>query len=169
MSTTKVQDPTITHPDYIADLIHESYAGPAWHGPCVVEALAHVDAAAATHRVAPHRHSIWELVLHLAHGRHLLIERLRNDAEPAFPRPIKEPWWPASPSDLSETAWLVDRDLLDDYQERLVAAIRAASPEQLARVPERSDTPVARQLVGMALHDTYHAGQIKLIALSAGV
>jgi hypothetical protein len=70
---------------------------------------------------------------------------------------------------LSETAWLVDRDLLDDYQERLLAAIRAATPGQLARVPDRSDTPVARQLVGMALHDTYHAGQIKLIALAAGV
>jgi uncharacterized damage-inducible protein DinB len=169
VSITRVQDPTIAHPEYIADLIHESYAGPAWHGPCVVEALAGVDAEAATKRISPHRHSIWELVLHLAHGRHLLIERLTNESSQPFPRAIRESWWPASPTDFSETAWLVDRDLLDDYQERLLAAIRAATPEQLARVPDRSDTPVARQLVGMALHDTYHAGQIKLIALAAGV
>lgn len=169
MTTTKVQDPTIAHPDYIADLIHESYAGPAWHGPCVVEALAGVDETAATARVSPHRHSIWELVLHLAHGRHLLIERIKNEAEPPFPRAIKEPWWPVSPADFTATAWLMDRDLLEDYQERLLAAIRSATPEQLARVPDRSEMSVARQLVGMALHDTYHAGQIKLIALSAGV
>jgi uncharacterized damage-inducible protein DinB len=169
VTTIHTQDPTTSHPDYIADLINESYAGPAWHGPCVVEALAGVDARAATHRISPHRHSIWELVLHLAHGRHLLIERLTNTSIPPFPRAIREPWWPVSPTDTSETAWLVDRDLLDDYQERLLAAIRAATPEQLTRVPERSDTAVARQLVGMALHDTYHAGQIKLIALAAGV
>ena len=54
MSITRVQDPTTAHPDYIADLIHESYAGPAWHGPCVVEALAGVDAEAATKRISPH-------------------------------------------------------------------------------------------------------------------
>ncbi len=169
MTATRVQDPTVTHPDYIADLINESYAGPAWHGPCVIEALSGVDASAATQRIAPHRHSIWELVLHLAHGRHLLIERLTNEPAPPFPREIRESWWPVSPIDISENAWLMDRDLLEEYQDRLLAAIRAATPEQLARVPARSDTPVARQLVGMALHDTYHAGQIKLIALAAGV
>ena len=85
MTITRAQDPTTAHPEYIADLIHESYAGPAWHGPCVVEALAHVDAEAATKRISPHRHSIWELVLHLAHGRHLLIERLTNESSSAVP------------------------------------------------------------------------------------
>lgn len=153
----------------ILGLLSESYAGPAWHGPSVVESLTGVDSVAALHRVAPHRHTIWELVLHLAHGRHLLIERLTRASPPPFPRAIREPWWPVSPTDTSESAWLVDRDLLDDYQERLLAAIRGAAPEQLARVPERSKDSVARQLVGMALHDTYHAGQIKLIALAAGV
>ena len=159
----------VPHRSLILGLLGESYAGPAWHGPSVVESLTGVDAAAAVHRISPHRHTIWELVLHLAHGRHLLIERLTREGPPPFPRPIREPWWPVAPTDTSQSAWLVDRDLLDDYQERLLAAIRGATPEQLARVPERSKDSVARQLVGMALHDTYHAGQIKLIALAAGV
>jgi uncharacterized damage-inducible protein DinB len=153
----------------ILSVLGESYAGPAWHGPSVVESLTGVDSRAALHRVGPHRHSIWELVLHLAHGRHILIERLLDAKISDFPRAIQQPWWPVPPTDTSESAWLVDRDLLDDYQERLLDAIRSASEDQLARVPDRSDLPVARQLLDMALHDTYHAGQIKLIALAAGV
>jgi uncharacterized damage-inducible protein DinB len=153
----------------ILSLLAESYAGPAWHGPSVVESLTGVDSNSALHRVGPHRHSIWELVLHLAHGRHLLIERLLDAKISDFPRPIQSPWWPVPPADKSESAWLVDRDLLDDYQERLLDTIRSASVDQLARVPERSELTVGRQLLDMALHDTYHAGQIKLIALAAGV
>ena len=153
----------------ILSLLAESYAGPAWHGPSVVESLTGVDSKSALHRVGPHRHSIWELVLHLAHGRHILIERLLDAKISDFPRVIQAPWWPVPPVDTTESAWLVDRDLLDDYQERLLDAIRSASVDQLARVPDRSELSVGRQLLDMALHDTYHAGQIKLIALAAGV
>ena len=62
------------------DLLNEVYAGPAWHGPSVKEALEGVTAAAAAQKLDPDRNSIWELVLHLAHGRHLLIERITNAA-----------------------------------------------------------------------------------------
>lgn len=153
----------------ILSLLTESYAGPAWHGPSVVESLTGVDSRSAMHRVGPHRHSIWELVLHLAHGRHILIERVLDAKTSDFPRAVQSPWWPVPPTDTSESAWLVDRDLLDDYQERLLDVIRSASADQLARVPDRSELTVGRQLLDMALHDTYHAGQIKLIALAAGV
>jgi uncharacterized damage-inducible protein DinB len=55
--------------------------------------------------------------------------------------------------------------LLNDYHTKLVDAIRRATPAQLDRVPERSEHTLAQQLLGMALHDTYHAGQIRLLAL----
>src|SRR5215212_7234911 len=58
----------------ILSLINEAYAGPAWHGPSVKESLAGVTAVVASRKLAPDRNSTWELVLHLAHGRHLLIE-----------------------------------------------------------------------------------------------
>jgi hypothetical protein len=32
-------------------------------------------------------------------------------------------------------------------------------------MPKAGDQPIARQLVGMAVHDGYHAGQIKQLAL----
>ncbi|HSQ32510.1 MAG TPA: DinB family protein, partial [Gemmatimonadaceae bacterium] len=112
------------------------------------------------------RNSIWELVLHLAHGRHLLTERTLNASAGAFPREIREPWWPVPSLDTSDEAWHADLALLDDRHRAMMDAIEGASPAQLARVPERSEHSVGRQLLGMALHDTYHAGQIRLLALA---
>jgi uncharacterized damage-inducible protein DinB len=153
--------------DVILAALAESYAGPAWHGPSVLDALEGVRADAAFHKPATNRNSIWELVLHLAHGRHLLTARTMNGEIDAFPRAIREPWWPVSPERPDTAAWKSDLALLDETQTRLLRAIRDATPEQLARVPSDSEHSIARQLLGMALHDTYHAGQIRMLALLA--
>jgi uncharacterized damage-inducible protein DinB len=145
-------------------LLNEIYLGPAWHGPSVKEALGGVSAATATKKLADDRNSIWELVLHLAHGRHLLIERVKNDSIAPFPRRIREPWWPIVDG-TTDTAWRNDLQLLDEYHTQLIDAVERATAEQLARIPKAGDQPIARQLVGLAVHDGYHAGQIKQLAL----
>jgi uncharacterized damage-inducible protein DinB len=146
--------------------LNEIYRGPAWHGPAVLEALDGVTAATARAKPDPKRHSIWELVRHLTHGRHLLAERLTEKTS-EFPHPIHEPWWPVAPFETSEPAWREDLALLDEYHGRLVDAVRDASDVQLARRPKPGDQTLAQQLLGMSVHDAYHAGQIRLLALSA--
>jgi DinB family protein len=152
--------------DVIITALNEVYRGPAWHGPAVLETLDGVTADVAARKTSAHRNSIWELVLHLTHGRHLLIDRVRNATED-FPREIREPWWPAAAVDTSQAAWRRDLDLLEEYHERLIAATRHASDAALARQPAPGDQPVGQQLLGMAIHDAYHAGQIRLLALMA--
>lgn len=150
----------------ILDALHESYSGPAWHGPSVVEALAGVDARTAAYKIDSDRNSIHELVLHLAHGRHLLIERITGTPIEPFPRSLREPWWPVPNVAPTDEDWRGDRSLLDSYHHRLLKTIRSATDAELGRVPtEGGGYSVARQLIGMALHDTYHAGQIRLLAL----
>ena len=151
--------------EVILSSLAESYSGPAWHGPSVLEALDGVAADVAVRKPGANRNSIWELALHLAHGRHLLTARTLNGEIDPFPRAIREPWWPVSPERSDAAAWKADLALLDDTQTRLLSAIRHATPERLARVPSGADHSIARQLLGMALHDTYHAGQIRLLAL----
>lgn len=148
----------------IAEL-DEVYHGPAWHGPSLRESLDGVTASVAAFKVAEHRNSIWELVQHLTHGRHLLIERLTQTTF-EFPSAVREPWWPVANSDVSESSWRGELKLLDDYHQRLVDAVRDASDAQLSRIPNAGDQTLAQQLLGMAIHDAYHAGQIRLIALS---
>jgi uncharacterized damage-inducible protein DinB len=151
--------------DTIIAQLDEIYRGPAWHGPALVEALDGVTAAAARAKPDPARHSIWELVRHLTHGRHLLTERLTQTSSD-FPHRIHEPWWPVGPAETSEAAWREELGLLDGYHARLVDAVRNASDAELARRPKPEDQTLAQQLLGMAIHDAYHAGQIKLLALS---
>jgi hypothetical protein len=146
-------------------LLNEIYLGPAWHGPSVKEALDGVTSVTATQKLADDRNSIWELVLHLAHGRHLVIERVKNTAIAPFPRKIREPWWPVMDYASTDAAWRNDLQLLDDYHAQLIDAVQNATPAQLGRIPKAGDQPIARQLVGMAVHDGYHAGQIKQLAL----
>jgi len=149
-------------------LLNEIYFGPAWHGPSVKDALDGVTAHAAVQKLHPSRNSIWELVLHLAHGRHLLIERVNNAPSPAFPRGIRAPWWPTLNYETNDTAWQKDLQLLDEYHAKLVDTVTAATPAQLARVPSPGDQSIEQQLIGLAVHDSYHAGQIRQLALHFG-
>ena len=164
MPTTRNDTPSR---ETIVNQLDEIYRGPAWHGPAVLEALDGVTAPTAATKPDPNRHSIWELVRHLTHGRHLLIERLTQASSDDFPRPIREPWWPESPTTTTDAAWRDDLALLEQYHVRLIDAVRGASEVQLARRPNPGDQTIAQQLLGMAIHDAYHAGQIRLLALAA--
>lgn len=148
--------------DTIINELEEVYRGPAWHGPSLLESLDGIDAARATHRIAEGRNSIWELVQHLTHGRHLLIERL-TETHFDYPSAVREPWWPVANEDTSEASWKAELRLLDEYHNRLIASIRAATDAQLARRPTPDSQTLAQQLLGMAVHDAYHAGQVRMI------
>ncbi|HEU5170472.1 MAG TPA: DinB family protein [Gemmatimonadales bacterium] len=140
-------------------LLHEAFVGPAWHGPSVAAALRGARAAEALWRPAQGRNTIWELVLHLAYSKHVVLRRLTGHAG-RFPRRLRRPWWPALPRPADEAAWQRDRALLEDCHRALVAAVQAAPGAALARVTRR---PLAEHVAGIALHDTYHGGQIRLL------
>jgi uncharacterized damage-inducible protein DinB len=150
--------------ELIAWALGESYAGPAWHGPTVQDALRGVTVDQAIRRPAPGRNTVRELVLHLAYGRHLMLRRMHPDtpAEP-FPYPLRHPWWPRPSAVKTEAAWRADLALLDEYHARLLSAVARARDAALRRRRGRNRRTIAQELLGMALHDTYHAGQIRLI------
>ena len=155
--------------DVITRGLREIYGGPAWHGPSLREALRGVDAEAAARRPAPGRNTIWELVLHLAYGRHRLLLRLGAGEGRQFPRRLTKAWWPAAPAAPTAAAWRADLELLADYHHRLLAAVARASQARLNAVRAGQRRTIAHELLGIAVHDAYHAGQIRLLArLGAG-
>lgn len=148
--------------DIILRLLHESFEGPGWHGPSVRDALRGVDHHLAQWRPAPGRHSIWELTLHLAALRHRLRRRIRPNGVGRFPRKIAASWWPALPPVLDEAAWTNDVGILDAEHAAFIDLIAKLSPRELgATLPSRRTA--GDQLLGAALHDTYHAGQIVML------
>jgi uncharacterized damage-inducible protein DinB len=153
-------------------LVNEAYAGPAWHGPslrgALRGALRGVTAEEAAWRQAPGRNSVWDLVLHTAFARHRVRGRLLPSARTPFPRRVPRDWWPMPDDEPGTLAQRWRRDLLLlDEQHRLFIDVVASIPMSRLREPAGHRRGTLRQQVsGIALHDVYHAGQIRLLLRS---
>jgi uncharacterized damage-inducible protein DinB len=149
--------PTIM--EALAGQLQRSYEGPSWHGPSVREVLDGVTAKqAAAHPIAG-AHSIWELVLHMSAGYHLVLRRLAGDGRNLSP----EEDWPAVPEP-TETAWHRDVEALFALNRQLRDAVERF-PEPRLHLPLVDEPPYTAfmQFAGMPQHDLYHAGQIVLL------
>ena len=147
-------------------LLDEAFAGPAWHGPSLRGALRSVTAAEARRSPGPGRNSIWDLTLHAAYGKYRVLRRLDAALAPAFPRPLIKDWWPRVIVDVDEeeeTAWRRDRLLLDDYHRQLVEGVAHVPDRRLRYTPPGARFTLGEQVSGVALHDIYHAGQVRLL------
>ena len=156
--------------DAIVRALEEMYRGPAWHGPSVRFALRGVAARVAAWRPAPGRNSIHDLVLHLAYTRHRLVRRvntLQGRTTPRFPRKMRTTWYPEAPPRANADAWAEDLQLLEGYHERVLATVTETTPKILSIRRGKEKRSVGAELMGLAFHDAYHAGQIRLLSLMA--
>lgn len=134
-----------------------------WHGgPTPIGALRGVRAEQARWRPAPRRKSIWVLTLHIAYWKYAVRRLLDGSGRGAFPRQPSN--WPEQPERPDEQAWVADVALLRAEHERLVQAAAAVDRTLLFRRPPSSRRwTYGELLVGIAMHDAYHTGQIQLL------
>jgi hypothetical protein len=137
-------------------LLEEGYAKKTWHGPNLRQSLKGVSAKQAAWRPAPGRHNIWELTLHAAYWKYAVRRRLDGAKRRGFV--LKGSNFFARPEQgmASEAAWRADRAILENEHEAMLASIRKIlkSPNIGKRL---------RMIYGVAFHDIYHAGQIRLL------
>ena len=151
-------DPTV---QLIARTIHPS-RGQAWHGgPTPVGAVRGVPVAAARWRPGAGRHTIWELTLHSAYWMYAIRRRVLGGATGQFPRSPAN--WPAMPAPATEAAWAADRALLAEEHRMLLRAIEEFPGAMLGQPSGRKRWTWGDLLMGIAMHDAYHAGQIQLM------
>jgi DinB superfamily len=137
-------------------LLEEGYEKKTWHGPNLKQSIKGVSAKQAAWRPGPGRHNIWEVTLHSAYWKYAVRRRLEGgqrgsfalEGSNFFPRPEK--------GKLSDAAWKADKALLEREHRAMLAAIR----KTLRTLPPDK---VLRMLYGIAFHDVYHAGQIRLL------
>jgi uncharacterized damage-inducible protein DinB len=145
--------------ELLIGLLDEAYDRPAWHGPNLRGALRGLRADAARWRPGSGRHCIWEIALHCAYWKYAVRQHLVGGRRGAFPR--KGSNWLPLPRPADAAAWKADLALLDE-QHRLLRETVAALP--LRRLTERvRKHTLARMIQGVAAHDLYHAGQIRLL------
>jgi hypothetical protein len=142
--------------EILLTLLDEAFSLKTWHGPNLWQALKSVSAEEAAWRPCKGRHNIWEETLHAAYWKYAVRRRLQGGKQGSFvlkgsnffPRP--------EPGKTTEAAWKSDKVLLlREHQ-----ALRGAVERTLAGRPSAK---VLKMLWGVAFHDVYHAGQIRLL------
>ncbi len=142
--------------DLVLALLDEGYSRKTWHGPNLRQSLKGVSVRDAAWRPAPGRHNIWEIALHSAYWKYAVRRRIEGGKRGSFELKGSNFFARPEKGKITEAAWRADLALLEREHRALEAAIH--------RVLK---TPRARKLLpalyGVAFHDIYHAGQIRLI------
>jgi hypothetical protein len=137
-------------------LVDEAYEKKTWHGPNLRQSIKGVTARQASWRPGSGRHNIWEVMLHAAYWKYALRRRIEGGKRGSFALKGSNFFRRPEKGKLNEAAWATDKKLLEREHRALRSVVA-----QLLRMPR-----VAKflpQLYGIAFHDIYHAGQIRLL------
>jgi len=137
-------------------LLDEGFRKKSWHGPNLRQALKGVSAKRAAWRPRPGRHNIWEETLHAAYWKYAVRRRLEGGQRGSFVLKGSNFFARPEKGKFTEAAWRRDRAILENEHRALVQAVRKALKSPAARKH-------LRMLYGVAFHDVYHAGQIRLL------
>ncbi len=134
------------------EAVDRAYDRRSWHGPNLRSSLRGVTAREAALRPGRGRHSIRDLAWHAAYWKYIAY-RLITGGKIEFPRAGSN--FPKERR-FSPSEWEADLRMLDALHRKLRRAVARLRPPQL--------TPRRRKLIlGIAFHDVYHAGQIRLV------
>ena len=147
-------------------LVEEGFHKPAWHGPNLRNALRGVTAEEAAWRPAKNRHNIWEIAVHAAYWKYTVTRRLTGSRKRDFPEKGRN-WFARDGAKLTKgeaaKRWKSDVDFLARTHRELCHAIAELEESGLRGSAHGSGKTATRNIVGIAMHDVYHAGQIQLL------
>ena len=142
--------------DLILALLDEGYSRKTWHGPNLRQSLQGVSAGEAAWRPARGRHNIWELAIHSAYWKYAVRRRVEGGKRGSFTLKGSNFFTRPEKGKATEAAWRADLALLETQHQALEDAIR-----RVLKTPRAKKLFPA--LYGIAFHDIYHAGQIRLL------
>lgn len=158
--------------DLLLALLDQCYNRTSWHGPNLCASFRGLTPAQAYWRTAPGRHNIAEQVLHTAYWKYAVVRRLRGQKRGSFPLKGSN-WFPVTQTP-SHAEWAQMAANLDDQHQQLRAAVADLPPGRLlAAAPGGRESAKKRitnwaLISGIAAHDVYHAGQIRLLRALQG-
>jgi DinB superfamily len=150
------KEATVDSAQLVLALLDEAYEKKTWHGPNLKQSIKGVTAEQAAWRPGPNRHNIWELTLHAAYWKYAVRRRIEGGKRGSFALKGSNFFARPEKGKLNEAAWRADKGLLEREHRELRASIaRALSTGRAARLRP--------SFHGIAFHDVYHAGQIRLL------
>jgi len=137
-------------------LLEEGYEKKTWHGPNLKQSIKGVTAKQAAWRPGPGRHNIWEVMLHAAYWKYAVRRRIEGGKRGSFVLKGSNFFARPEKGKSNDAAWSADKELLEREHRALLA-----TAAKLLRTPRAAK--FLPQLYGIAYHDIYHAGQIRLL------
>lgn len=134
-------------------LLENTFRGPAWHGPSVLEALENISEPVAL-RKGSNTHSIIELVAHMTTWRNFVTKRLNGDSTYEVSEAENFP---------SANDWATALNNLNQSQANLLATLKTFPAGKLFSIVPTRKYDFYTMLHGIIQHDIYHTGQIILL------
>lgn len=144
----------------ILDTIDRAFDKRSWHGTNLRGAIRGVNRQQALKRVQPDRHNIWEHVLHAAYWKYTVRRRILGESRGSFPMTGSD--W-IVPATTTEKEWRAAVTMLIDIHLSLREAISQLSVDEILHQGNEQQESLWFYISGIAMHDIYHAGQIKLL------
>lgn len=148
--------------DLLLQILDEAYSKRTWHGTNLRGSIRGMSANQATWRPGKNRHNVWEIVVHCAYWKYTVARRITGEKRKSFP--LKGSNWFKRPSGkVAERDWLQDVKLLDSMHRKLREVVAGLNPRKLSSLSPKKRWTLGQTIFGVALHDTYHTGQIQLL------
>ncbi len=147
---------TLKTRELVLTLFDEAYEKKTWHGPNLKQSIRGVSAKQAAWRPGAGRHNIWEETLHAAYWKYEVRRRIEGEKKGSFALKGSNFFSRPEKGMLDEAAWRADKNLLEREHRALRATVKKA-------LGTPGVAKFLRQIYGVALHDVYHAGQIRLL------
>lgn len=161
-----MSDPAFDLRDAAVATLHFGYDQENWH-PALAQAVEGVSAERAAWRPEGGHNSIHDIVRHLVHWKRAALDDFRALASREAFDAYAAQDWPHGPSDAA--SWERDVAALHEVSRALLAKVEAQDADALAAVPEGGRRPRAVNVLNLATHDAYHAGQIRLLRVLQGI
>jgi len=156
ITNPRLVEVTVDSAQVVLALLDEAYEKKTWHGPNLKQSIKGVSAKQAAWRPGPRRHNIWEVTLHAAYWKYAVRRRIQRGKRGSFALKGSNFFARPEKGKCNEKAWGADKNLLNREHQSLRTAVA-----KVLRSPRGAK--LLRQLYGIAFHDVYHAGQIRLL------
>ena len=145
----------------IINNLKSTFDGSAWHGPNLQEILKDITAEQSLYKIG-NGHNIAELVHHIYAWRFYVIQHLddKNDYE------VPDDFNFIKIETIDDNHWKMLKLQLTESQSILLKNLEAADDTLLDKIVGGREFNHAKLLHGLIHHDVYHAGQIRMLAVS---
>jgi uncharacterized damage-inducible protein DinB len=142
-------------------LIDEGFDKPGWHGPNLLGSLRRPVLEELLYRPRAGAHNAWELALHCAYWKHAIRKRLLGETHGRFALEGTNFFSRDQGATLAD--FKKDLAILKKAHRDLRATVEQLDPKTYGKPAKGSRHSVRRSVLGIAAHDIYHAGQIRLL------